>query len=162
MKQLIIMRHGKSDWDDYEMDDFDRSLTKRGMENASQMGQFILQKCGVPYQFISSSAKRAFDTAVIVADSMKFPVSSIIKEDKFYLASYSTIFQLIKKTDDSVLDLILFGHNPGLTELINHLGVELDNLPTASCVCFQFDVENWNAINKSNACFKWIQLARNL
>ncbi|RZL32579.1 MAG: histidine phosphatase family protein, partial [Pedobacter sp.] len=32
-KQLLLVRHGKSDWANLDLKDFDRPLNKRGKEN---------------------------------------------------------------------------------------------------------------------------------
>ena len=63
MKQLIIFRHGKAEQDTMAKDDYDRALTERGRRNASDMGAFILKKTGVPDLILTSSAKRAHETA---------------------------------------------------------------------------------------------------
>ena len=45
----------------------------------------------------------------------------------------------------------IFGHNPGLNELIWLLGGKLDNLPTCGQYGFTFEVPSWNAIDRENA-----------
>ena len=57
---------------------------------------------------------------------------------------------------DEIKSCILVGHNPGLTELINHFGVRLDHLPTASVAAFQFKVDSWKEIAAENAHFLWM------
>jgi phosphohistidine phosphatase len=162
MKKLIILRHGKSDWNDPEMDDYDRFLTARGIENSNEMGKFILKKGGKPDLIISSSAKRAFQTAVLVAENLNYSTTEIVKEDRFYLASSDTILRLLMKSRDEISSILMVGHNPGLTDLINKLGVRLDNLPTASAVCFEFEIENWSNLNPKKSKYLWSKMAREL
>lgn len=162
MKRLVILRHGKSSWDNSMLDDFDRPLNERGKANSSDMGIFLHEKFGMPDIILSSSAKRAFDTAKNVAKSMKYPAKEIISDSDLYLASVVSILNCIGKMSDTATSCILVGHNPGLTFLVNYLGIRLDNLPTASAICFTLDTEKWNEISPSNAKFEWIKLAREL
>ncbi len=162
MKRLVILRHGKSSWDNSFLDDFDRPLNERGKANSSDMGVFLLEKFGMPDIILTSTAKRAFDTANNAAKSMKYQTKEVISDSALYLASVNTILKSVGKLSDTATSCILVGHNPGLTDLVNFLGVRLDNLPTASAICFTFDTENWNEISPSNAKFEWIKLAREL
>lgn len=160
MKRLVVLRHGKSSWGNSLLDDFDRPLNERGKENSSDMGFFLFEKLGIPDIILSSSAKRAFDTAKNVAEAMEYPAKDVISDSTLYLASVITILDCIGKMPDTATSCILVGHNPGLTDLVNYLGVRLDNLPTASAICFTFETDNWNEISSSNSNFEWIKLAR--
>lgn len=162
MKQLIILRHGKSSWENFDIDDFDRPLNERGRKNAAEMGNFIKAKSGAPELILTSSAVRAFQTATIVAENMDYSSERIRTEKSLYLAWTNEILKKISDIPDTISFCLLVGHNPGLTELVNHFGIRLDNLPTASAVCFEFDAAAWKDISRENAAFQWIQLARSL
>ena len=161
MKKLIILRHGKSDWLQEDEDDFNRKLTNRGEKNAAQIALFVADKEGKPGFIFSSTARRAADTARIFAVNSGIDSENILFDDHLYLASASSVLRLIKSMDEKVNFLLVVGHNPGLTELVNKLGVRIDNLPTASAVCFYFDTDNWQHIDVENSRFKWFQPARN-
>lgn len=160
MKKLIILRHGKSSWDNFDLDDFDRPLNERGTRNASQMGRFIVEKSGMPDLILSSSANRALQTATLAAESMCYPIEKIETDRTLYLAWTDDILKRLWAIPNETDYCLLVGHNPGLTDFINLLGVNLDNLPTASAVCFEFDTALWKKISPKNASFKWVQLAR--
>lgn len=162
MKQLVILRHGKSSWENPSLDDYDRPLNERGKKNATDMGLFLRKKIGQPHGILSSSAKRAADTAKLVAKQMAFDVHDLIFDDDLYLASVPTILKSVGKLPQSTNIILLIGHNPGLTDLVNHLGVRLDNLPTASAICFSIHTPTWSNISAFNAKFEWIKLAREL
>ena len=54
---------------------------------------------------------------------------------------------MIRNTDESVTTLMLFGHNPGLTELANHLGPRpIPNLPTCGVLHLRFETETWSVV----------------
>ena len=162
MKQLIILRHGKAEQGSLTMDDYERALTKRGINNAGGMGTFILHKVGTPDLVLSSSATRAYQTARLAAQNMNYPEEEIQVEQDLYFATAGWILNVISKLPKEINSCLFVGHNPGITDLINDLGVTLDNLPTASAICFEFQVDKWGDITPKRANFKWIKLAREL
>lgn len=162
MKQLVILRHGKAEQNTMAMDDYDRALTDRGIKNATGMGEFILRKVDVPDVILSSSAKRAYQTAALAAKALGFPEEEIEADQNLYFAPARWILNVISKLPNEVNSCLFVGHNPGITDLINDLGVHLDNLPTASAICFEFEVDSWRDIAPVRANFKWVKLAREL
>lgn len=162
MKQLIIFRHGKAEQDTMDKDDYDRVLTERGSKNAKEMGAFMLSKNGAPDLILSSSAKRAHETAILAAQSLGYPKEEIQTDQNLYFAPARWILNVVSKLPNNINSCIFIGHNPGLTELINVLGVNLDNLPTASAACFEFNVNSWDEVNSDHANFKWLKIAKEL
>lgn len=162
MKTLIILRHGKAEIGDFDMDDFERSLIDKGRKNALDMGIFLTMKRILPEVIMASSAKRASETALLVCEHLNYAKEKIQFEPDLYLASARRILKNIEKINDNVSSCLIVAHNPGLTELVNDFGIKLDNLSTSSAVCFEFETEKWNKIAAKNATFKWIQLAKNL
>ncbi len=162
MKQLVIFRHGKAEQDTMAKDDYDRVLTERGKRNAADMGAFILKRNGVPDLILSSSAKRAHETAMLAAESMEYSVDKIQTDQNLYFAPARWIMNVISKLPNDINSCVFVGHNPGITDLINTLGVNLDNLPTASAACFEFNVDSWIDITTDHANFKWLKTAKEL
>lgn len=162
MKQLVILRHGKAEQNTMDKDDYDRVLTDRGSKNASNMGEFILKKWGVPDLILSSSARRAHDTAVLTAQNLGYPQEEIHTAQNLYFAPSRWILNVISKLPEEVNRCLYVGHNPGVTELINDLGVGLDNLPTASAACFEFHIDTWTEVSTDKAAFLWLKQAKDL
>lgn len=162
MKQLVILRHGKAEQDTMAKDDYDRILTGRGNKNATDMGVFILEKWGLPDLILSSSARRAHDTAILVAQSLGYPQEEIKTDQNLYFAPSRWILNVISKLPDEVNRCLYVGHNPGVTELVNDLGIHLDNLPTASAACFDFNIDSWKDISTEKADFLWLKQAKDL
>ena len=162
MKQLIILRHGKAEKDTMAKDDFDRALTERGQKNARAMGEYIGSRAGKPDLILSSSARRAHETAILAAQGVGYPEEMIQTDQNLYFAPATWILNNLSKLPDSVESCLYVGHNPGVTDLINELGVRLDSLPTASAVCFEFQLDGWMDITPEKANFRWIKLAREL
>jgi phosphohistidine phosphatase len=147
MKTLVIVRHGKSSWDDPSLSDHQRPLAKRGLKDAPKMGA-RLADWGPPIdRVISSSAVRALTTAELVSQEMGLPWDEIQVEDALYHATEYEMLELIHDQEDYLDGLMLFGHNPGMTCLVNDLSdLDLDNLPTCGVVILQFNVESWSEI----------------
>lgn len=162
MKQLIILRHGKAEQDTMAKDDYDRMLTDRGRMNAAAMGEFIHKRSGRPDLILASSARRAHETALLAAQAIAYPEEEIQTDQNLYFAPARWILNNVSKLSDQVNSCLYVGHNPGVTDLINDLGVRLDNLPTASAACFEFHVESWRDISVERANFMWLKLAKEL
>lgn len=153
MKNLVIIRHAKSSWTEPLLNDHQRPLAERGLRDAPKMGNRLKKKGINPDAMLSSDAERAKATALITAESLDFPQEKIRFTPDLYHASASDILSEIKKTDNSVNTLFVFGHNPGENDLIWKLGGEIDNLPTSGQFGFKFDVHKWSDIEKKNAKF---------
>lgn len=162
MKTLIILRHGKAEMYQFNQDDYDRGLTSRGVKNSEEMGKLILKKVGAPELVLSSAAKRAYQTAVLAIKGMGLPENEIQTDESLYLVSHNKLLKALSEIPADTQSCVLVGHNPGLTDLVNYFGVRLDNLPTASAVCFTFKMDDWKDIAFETAEFQWIQLAREL
>ncbi|MEX2593793.1 MAG: histidine phosphatase family protein [Anditalea sp.] len=151
MKKLLICRHAKSAWDDPFLDDHDRPLAPRGLKDCPFMAQRLKRKNICPDLILSSNANRAQTTALITAENLHFPKNNIKFTPKLYQATAQSILSKIRKTQNTVQTLFIFGHNPGFNELIWLLGGKVDNLPTCGQFGFTFDVASWEAIDQENA-----------
>ena len=148
MKNLCLLRHAKSSWKLRSLDDFDRPLNNRGIRDAPFMGEILLKKNISPELIISSPALRAITTAKIIAEKLKYSFSNIRKDKKIYQASTLDLLNVIKQTNNKLKFLMLVGHNPGITYLINLISDKrLDNLPTAGIVCLKKEVDSWEEID---------------
>ena len=144
-KTLTIFRHAKSSWKDTGLTDRERPLNKRGQRDAPDMGQRV-DSAGIrPSLIVSSPAVRAFTTAKIVATQIGYPYEFLQRERDLYLASLDTLIDVVAAQDEKFNSIMLFGHNPGLTDFANYLVPGLtNNLPTAGVVAVEFDSEDWS------------------
>lgn len=147
MKKLMIVRHAKSSWEDASLRDFDRPLNKRGRRDVPDMGRRLSEKGLIPDLIIASPANRAITTARGIAKELGYALSAIQEEPDLYHAGTYTIREIISKTDSSVNTLMIFGHNPGFTDLIARVSdLSLYNLPTCAVCGVAFDFESWEEI----------------
>ena len=161
-KELILVRHAKSSWDDPYLDDNDRPLNERGLRNAPKMGK-RLQGWGIrPGAWISSTALRAITTAEILAEQVGFPHDQIQLSRDLYHASATELQEFICGLDDQFGTAILFGHNPGMTSLVANLdGLPIDNLPTCGVVHLQFNENIWSAVSSAPPARAYFDFPKN-
>ncbi len=161
-KILFIVRHGKSSWEQVGVSDIDRPLKERGVKDAYEMANRVLKKGFHPDSIISSPALRALHTAIIFSRVLDYPVNEIIINQDMYLSEADRIFSIVSETDNSIGSLMIFGHNPGLTELVNYLSeLDIDNLPTAGLVMLRFKSDNWKGISKNCQVLEYIDFPHN-
>lgn len=147
MKTLYLVRHAKSSWDFPELDDFQRPLNERGKKDAPRMGKFLFSLGIKPELLLSSSAKRALKTARKVAKELGYEKKQILKDKALYHAWPDRLLKVLVDQSDDYASVMLFGHNPGLTEFANQLcGASIENIPTAGAVAIEFAVDHWRDI----------------
>ena len=152
MKILTLIRHGKSSWDDSSLSDWERPLKDRGKKDTLLIGYKLAEEKIIPDKIISSSAKRAYDSAKRIAECIKYPESKIAITDDIYLAGIPQLVQLIQNLKDKWNHVFLFGHNPYFTELPNLYGKnKISNLPTTGVYQITFDCDKWEDISLENS-----------
>ncbi len=147
MKQLILFRHAKSSWDD-DVGDADRPLAGRGERDAPRMGKRLKARAArARICIVASHATRAQRTAELVAKALGIKRKEVRTERALYLASPDDILGVVAAQDDSLSCLLVVGHNPGLTELVNRLlpDLALDNLPTSGAVAIDLSTTSWSS-----------------
>jgi len=147
IKELILVRHGKSGWDYDSISDIDRVLKEHGIIDAHKMSEKLFKKNYIPNLIISSSAARAMHTASIFTRTLKLDFSNLIISSDLYLASPNTVMTIIQKTDNKINSLLIVGHNPTFTDLVNQFRkTPIDNMPPASVAGFKFKISTWHEI----------------
>lgn len=147
-KKLLLARHGKSEWGNAHLADFDRPLNPRGHKNAPEMAMRLFQKDLVPQLVVSSAALRAITTARHFVQTWKQSAAHIKEEPSIYEANVSTLLKLIINFDNKYDYVAMFGHNPGFTELTNYLSnADIYNIPTCGTVLIEFDVDDWKLVS---------------
>lgn len=147
-KTLQIVRHAKSSWDYENIADIDRPLKPKGILRAYQASQNLKQNNLIPQMMISSPANRALHTAIIFSRVLDFPLNQLFISQLLYDTGMQQILELIRYTRDEISSLMIFGHNPDFTGIVNHFaGKSIGNLPTAGVVTFVFETDQWKNIS---------------
>ena len=162
MKQLILFRHAKSSWDD-DVDDVDRPLAPRGERDAPRMGKRLKARHARPAVIVASHAARAQRTAALVARALGVAPARLETDEALYLASPAAILGVVAGQDDAHSCVLLVGHNPGLTELVNQLlpDLALDNLPTSGVVAIDLATTRWRDAGNADAKLAYYDYPKN-
>jgi phosphohistidine phosphatase len=148
-RQLYIIRHGKSSWDNEGLDDIDRPLNERGIRSAGKMAERLKAMGLVPGLIYCSPANRALNTALIMQQAWGLDPSKLEIFDNLYMAYLEEISDVVEKAPDTAESLAIFGHNPSFTMYANKfLRHSLDNLPTAGVVVVTLESDSWKLIGR--------------
>ncbi len=152
MKKLLLVRHAKSSWDNLAMNDLDRPLNERGEKDAPHMAKILKQREVYPDRMISSPAVRALATCKAFAKILQFDSHKIETVDTLYHASAATLLNVLASLKEHPRDkediVLLFGHNPGITEFANELlDVHIGNIPTCGMVAATLTIDEWKEIS---------------
>ena len=157
MRILYLTRHAKSSWDDPRMDDFDRPLNERGERDAPYMAR-VFKDRGEPVDLlVSSPARRAITTARTFAQALGVEEAGIQQERAIYLAPVNTLLQVVTKLPDTHKRVMLFGHNPGFSELVERLSdAGVGELPTCATVRIDLPVDSWREASAGLGTLVWL------
>ncbi|MDX8439972.1 SixA phosphatase family protein [Mesorhizobium australafricanum] len=149
MKQLLILRHAKSSWDDSALADFDRPLAPRGLKTAPLIGRELARRGWLPDLALVSPALRTRETWQLVAAELPKHVPAQFA-DELYEAAAGDILARVRQV--KATSLLVIGHNPGLQHFVVRLaGAGSDEsvfkkieakFPTAALARFTLD-EDW-------------------
>ena len=147
MKNLYILRHAKSSWDDFALKDFDRPLSTRGIQDAELMGNYFKSKIKVLDLILSSPSKRTKETLEHFFNKTS---QKIIFNETIYHSSEQNIYSVIKDVEKSISSIMIVGHNPSMHEFSESFsGQFIEKFSTCSLASFEFDDE-------------WINVCENL
>jgi phosphohistidine phosphatase len=119
MHQLLLLRHAKSSWDDPQLPDRDRPLSKRGRRAAAAMRQAIIDLGLLPDMVLISPARRTQETLAALEPWDEMPLIEPV--EALYLANAGQMLPLLREVNETVRSIMLIGHNPGLHDLAAQL-----------------------------------------
>ena len=155
-RQLILLRHAKSDWPD--VPDRDRPLAKRGRRDAPRIGKWLHEHGYRPDVVVCSDARRARQTWDLAAPELGGS-PAVRFEPRAYAASALTLLYLAQELPDRYRSALFIGHNPGLSELASQLAARTNtgngprpgiSLPTAAVAILEFPGD-WPVLTPGHA-----------
>lgn len=150
-KILYLVRHAKSSWKDASLGDRDRPLNKRGRQSAPKMGRRMAEQGHMPDLIISSPAKRAYSTAKAFAKQLGYDKSEILRHESMYFSGVFSMCEMLESVDDQYEKIMIVGHNPALTNLLNTLcDASIFNMPTSAVAIIGFDMDSWKSIEEES------------
>jgi len=151
MKNLLLLRHAKSSWEQPELADHDRPLNKRGKSAAPLMGKLLQDQDLIPDLILCSSAVRTHKTALLVAEACTY--SGDIKQTReLYQADPQDYVDILRHVADKHTRVLVVGHNPGLEMLVEALTGEATSMPTAALAHIELSLKRWRDLDLSTEC----------
>jgi phosphohistidine phosphatase len=148
MKTLLILRHAKSSWKKPDLPDHDRPLNKRGKKEAPMVGQYLKEKDLVPDLILSSTARRAIDTAQAVAEACGFEGTVEYHKD-LYLSEPTIYLDVLRCLPDEAQRVMVVGHNPDVEELLAMLTEVDEHLTTSALAVVDLPISSWEELNEA-------------
>lgn len=155
-KNLILFRHGKSDWEASFNRDHDRPVAERGRRAAKTMGRWLAAGDRVPDLAITSSAVRAKTTLELAAAAGQW-ACPIQETEDLYEATVETVLAVIQRQSDAYTNLMLVGHEPTWSDTLTYLmGGGTVRMPTAAMACLAFEVDQWTQVGQGRGSLLWL------
>lgn len=152
MKQLILVRHGKSSWE-YEVNDKDRPLIERGINDGHLVAAAFKNSAPAIDAVYSSPGIRALHTCVIFLRKLKIPMERFQLAEALYEFSGEGVMDFVHQLDDSLNTVMIFGHNNAFTNVAHQLGgAEIGTMPTAGLVHLEFTSDSWSTLSDGRTC----------
>jgi len=151
MNRLWVLRHAKSDWS-RALPDFDRDLNERGLRNARALSDWLRGQDDLPQRIVTSSAVRAARTAE--AARAACPNVQYVADIRIYHGDAETMLRVVREVEESIQSLLIAGHNPSITHLVNALAdrAVIDVLPTCGLARFSVNCP-WRELDFGYAQF---------
>lgn len=144
MKTVIIVRHAKSSWADYNLADVERPLNRRGKFDAPLMANIMKEHGYEPEKIYLSHSKRTRSTVKPIAQTLEIDKKNITVTTSLYHGYEDDYIDIISEEDNDINCIMLIGHNPGITYIANSCqGASIDNVPTCGVIKVESVIDNW-------------------
>lgn len=155
MLQLVLMRHGKSDWDTSYGADHDRPLAERGVRSARVMGRLLTEVDQVPDVVIASTAVRAHRTALLAAESGGWDCA-VVSDGSIYGGGPGVVLQAVARKAGGARRVMVVGHEPTWSNLVHHLVGARVEMKTASVAGIGLLIDEWSSISESTGWLDYL------
>lgn len=159
-KSLYIIRHAKAELPTPDKVDFDRGLLPKGVRRAVHIAQKLKAQLPDTHQntlVVSSTADRAMQTAKVFCDILGYPEERILWEPHVYEASALFLMKILNDVPTSYDHVLLFGHNPGVSDLVEYTTDSFVYLKTAYTACLELEKGiDFSLLSANTATLKYI------
>jgi phosphohistidine phosphatase len=155
MRELLLLRHAKSSWDDPGLADHDRPLAPRGERAAAVMGAYLR---GLPAidAVLCSTARRALETLAGLA----LGSVPVVVERELYYADDEALAARVSALNGDVRRVLLIGHNPALEDFARRIAIRGEDrslarlakgLKTCNLAHFELAIDAWSELEAPRA-----------
>jgi len=148
VKELILLRHAKSDWSTPGQEDIARPLNARGVRGAEAIGRWLEAADLVPGEVFCSSATRTQETLARLGLGLE---NEAIYMRALYLAAPGDMLSVLAGA--TAQKVMLVAHNPGIGTLAHMLAEapsphpRFEDYPTAATTVLKFSCD-WHEIGR--------------
>ncbi|WP_337060285.1 SixA phosphatase family protein [Kineococcus sp. G2] len=159
MPTLVLVRHAKADTP-LGLQDIARPLTERGRADAAAAGRWLSEHVAAPDLLVTSPSRRTEETTARLLDAWGVE-PSIVDEERVYEASAGDLLRLVRglDTDRPESVVVLVGHNPGLSDLLEALTGEVQQLRTCGVAVLDVAGE-WADADTTSCALRTVHTAR--
>jgi phosphohistidine phosphatase len=160
MKKIIMVRHATAAPKGVDVDDFTRSLRKKGHRECRAMIRWYQENVGdKPDLMLSSPANRAMETALSFAKGLGYKAKKIARNDALYgTATPEDSLNVLKSLDDECDSVMVFGHDPAFSQFAQYMVDEFDAvLPKCSIFAFGVNRKSWKAIKAGDGKLEYFE-----
>jgi phosphohistidine phosphatase len=156
-RQILLLRHAKSSWDEPGLDDYQRPLAPRGRRAAAVMGVYIEDEKLAPDLVLCSGARRARETWEIASRALERQ-PPVEHDPALYMAAPDKLLRRLRKLSDQVRSVLLVGHEGGVDKLARLLvggGTALlrrrlgEKFPTAALAVVDLALDRWDQLEEN-------------
>jgi len=152
VKQLHLLRHAKSSWDEPGLSDHERPLAARGRKACKKLAKHLRRDGIRPELVLCSSSRRTRETLELIRPALEDAAIEI--EDGLYAAGSDRLLGRLRALPETAGAVLLIGHNPGLQDLALALAPGATRLeegfPTGALASFALD-DTWARLGEVRA-----------
>lgn len=115
-KQLFLLRHAKSSWDDPGLEDHERPLAPRGHRAVKVLAEYFRANGIEPALILCSGARRTRETLQGIGLT-----GETLIEEELYTATPGQVLERLRQIPGQVNSAIVIGHNPAMQVLVLRL-----------------------------------------
>jgi len=146
MKNLLLMRHGKSSWKNENLTDHERPLKKRGRKDSKLMAMEIENRDIIPDLILASTAQRTRETVDVIIDTLYHNIE-LIYSDELYMGGPQDFINVLKQQAKDYNTVMIVAHNPGLAIFLDTYSEVFEDLPTAALGHLTLAIDDWKDIS---------------
>lgn len=149
-KELVLIRHTKTNLAELGRSDFDRALRKDRTDDAKNTANRLKELGLQPDLILCSPALRTKQTAELFCGKLKYDFNKIVFDMRLYESSAEDYLEVVRETNREIETLIVIGHNPSITLFANYfIKKEIGNVPTTGVVWLEFENGDWELHRKT-------------
>ncbi|MCE3295852.1 MAG: hypothetical protein K0R65_1566 [Crocinitomicaceae bacterium] len=144
--KLHLLRHAKTDPKSETGRDFDRKLLPKGTQQSLEISDYLEKLEN--FEVHCSSSMRTRQTYELV--SPKIATANVHFWDDLYHASHMDLLSFLNSLETGK-DILLIGHNEGISDLATYLSDHHVALKTCGYICLEADISSWAELSKGIA-----------